>query len=449
MIRLESKKVLVIGGGAAGMATASKAKRTNPNLDITVVEKSNFVSYAPCGIPYFISGVVESEEKLVHYKPEYFIEKRGIDVRTKTSVEYVDLDNRIAGITDSNGKEEEINFDILVIATGAKPIIPPIEGVDLEGIYTVRLIEDGLALKKILDKVNKVTIVGGGYIGLELAESFRTVNKKVTLIEMLDHVLPNIDPDMAALIHEELERNGVELKLGEKVVGFEGNGHVKKVLTEKGEYETDIVVLAVGVQPQTELFQNSKLEFGVRGSIKVNDKMQTNIDDIYAVGDVAESIHIVTGKPTWIPLAQTANKMGRVAGSNIAGQEMRFPGVLGTALTKVMGLNVGRTGLSTKEAMEAGFNVRSVKIEARTKANYYPGGKKIVVKLIYDEDTKLLLGGQIITPDDPAGRTNVIATALYNKMKVDELFFVDLGYAPPFAPVWDPLVVASSIAMRD
>ena len=445
---LTSKKVLVIGGGAAGMAAASKAKRSKPDLEVTVVEKSAFVSYAPCGIPYFLSGEVKSKDDLVYYKPEYFREKRGIDVRTRTTVERVDIDGKIAEIKQQDGRSSEIEFDTLVIATGAKPIVPPIEGVDLERIYTVRLIEDGLALKEIVNKIEKVTIVGAGYIGLELAESFRKLNKKVTLIEMLPHVLPNIDGDMASLIEEELKRNHVDLRLEEKVEGFEGDERVKRVITDKGEYETDIAILAVGVTPQTELFKNSKLEFGVKGTIKVNDHMKTNIDYVYAVGDVAETKHLVTGKPTWIPLAQTANKMGRVAGSNIAGIEMRFPGVLGTALTKVFNLNIGRTGLSTKEAEEAGFKAKSVKIKARTKAHYYPGSKEIHVKLIYDEDSRLLLGGQIVTPGDPTGRTNVLATALFNKMKVDDIFFIDLGYAPPFAPVWDPLVVASSIAMR-
>jgi len=446
---LVGKKVLVIGGGAAGMATASKAKRSKPDLEITVIEKSSFVSYAPCGIPYFLSGEVKSKDDLVYYKPEYFREKRGIDVRTKTSVEKVDIEGGLAEIQQQDGKSSEIEFDILVIATGAKPIIPSIDGVDLEGIYTVRLIEDGLALKEIVNKIERVTIVGAGYIGLELAESFRKLNKKVTLIEMLPHVLPNIDSDMASLVEEELRKNKVDLRLGEKVQGFEGDNRVKKVITDKNEYETDIAILAVGVTPQTELFKNSKLKFGIKGTIKVDERMKTNIEHVYAVGDVVETKHLVTGKPTWIPLAQTANKMGRVAGSNIAGIEMRFPGVLGTALTKVFDLNIGRTGLSTREAEEAGFNVKSVKIKARTKAHYYPGSQEIHVKLIYDEDSKRLLGGQIITPGDPTGRINVLATALYNKMNVDEIFFVDLGYAPPFAPVWDPLVVASSIAMRD
>ncbi|MGQ4892344.1 MAG: CoA-disulfide reductase [Candidatus Njordarchaeia archaeon] len=442
-------KVLVIGGGAAGMSAASKAKRTNPSLDITVVEGSGYVSYAPCGIPYFLGGLIPSDEDLVYYKPEVFIKKRGIDVRIRTRVTSIDLDSRIAIVEDAEGSNEELNYDYLVIATGAEPIKPPIEGIELEGIETVKFIEDGIKIKKMASNAENIVVVGGGYIGLEMVDAFHMLGKKVTLIEMLPHVLPNIDLDMAELLHDELRKNGVDLRLEEKVVAFEGDEKVKKVITEKGEYMADLVILAVGVKPQTALFKNSKLEFGVKGAIKVNEKMQANIEGVYAVGDVAETKHLVTGKPTWIPLAQTANKMGRVAGSNIAGVEMTFPGVLGTAFTKVMNLNIARTGLNTEEAKQNGFNVGSVKIKSRTKAHYYPNSKEIQVKLIYDKDSRKLLGGQLISEGDPSGRANIIATALYAGLKVDDIFYIDLGYAPPFAPVWDPLVIASSVASKD
>ena len=442
-------RVVVIGGGASGMAAASKAKRSNPELEVVVIEGSGYVSYAPCGIPYYIGGIVKSDKDLVHYTPEFFIKKRGIDVRIKTKVINVDFDSKTVVTVDDKGSEKELDFDFLVIATGSKPIKPPIDGIELEGIETVKFIEDGIRIKKKSKHVENVVVVGGGYIGLEMADAFHMLNKKVTLIEMLPHVLPNIDHDMAMLLENELRNKGVEVKLGEKVVAFEGDDYVKKVITEKGEYKADLVILAVGVSPQTDLFKNSNLELGYKGAIKVNNKMQTNIDGVYAAGDVAETIHMVSGKPTWIPLAQTANKMGRVAGANIAGDDMTFPGVLGTAFTKVLDLNVGRTGLSSVEAKEYGFNVGTVKIKAKTRANYYPGGKDIIVKLIYDKDSRKLLGGQIISEGDPSGRINVIATALYAGLKVDDLFFIDLGYAPPFAPVWDPLVVASSVSSRD
>ena len=442
-----NEKLVVIGGGAAGMAAASKAKRSKPDLDVTVIEGSGYVSYAPCGIPYYVGDIIKSDADLMYYPPEFFRKKRGIDVRIHTRATKVDFSARKVSIVSESG-EEELDYDYLVIATGAKPIKPPIEGINLDGIHTVRFIEDGIKLRELSKSAEKIVIVGAGYIGLEMADGFHMIGKKVTVLEMLPHVLPTIDPDMAELLENEIRSKGIDLRLEEKVVAFEGDDKVRKVITEKGEYEADLVILAVGVAPQTDLFKDSKLEFGVKGAIKVNEKMQTNIDNVYAVGDVAETKHLVTGKPTWIPLAQTANKMGRVAGANIAGQNMTFPGVLGTSLTKVFSLNVGRTGLSTKEAEEQGFNVGSVKIKARTKAHYYPGSKEIHIKLIFDRDSRLLLGGQIITEDDPSGRTNVIATALFNKMKVDELFFVDLGYAPPFAPVWDPLVVASSVASK-
>lgn len=441
-------RVLVIGGGASGMAAASKAKRMKPDLEVIVCEASRYVSYAPCGIPYYIAGIVKNENALIHYTAEFFREKRGIDVRTQCIVEDMDPKAKIAHIKENGDKSYELEFDKLVIATGASPIKPPIEGVDLDGIYTIRLIEDGLLIKEKLKKAENITIVGAGYIGLEMAEAIRHLNKKVRIIEMLDHVLPNIDKDMAEIIEKELLENNVELILGEKVEAFEGKDYVEKIITSNNEYSTDLVILAVGVRPQTDLFRDKGLEFGVKGAIKVNRRMETNLEDIYAVGDVAENIHLVTGKPTWIPLAQTANKMGRTAGTNLAGGNAEFPGVLGTAFTKVFGQNVGRTGLSEVEAQREGINFKSVKITGRTKAGYYPDAKSITVKLIYEEDSRRLLGAQIISSGDATGRTNVIATALYAKLRVDDLFFIDLGYAPPYAPVWDPLVIASSVAAR-
>ncbi len=439
--------ILVIGGGAAGMSAASKAKRMKPDLSILVVEASNYVSYAPCGIPYYVSGIVDDHMKLIHYPVEFFIKKRGINVMVNTHVIEVNLDDRVA-ILKSSEKEREVEFEKLVIATGAKPIMPPIEGIDLQGIYTLHHIEDGIKLKKAAKESEKIGIVGGGYIGLEMAEAFIQLGKRVMVFEMLPHVLPNIDEDMAKIVEKTLVSHGVDLKLDEKVVAFEGEDRVKKVITEKGEYEVDLVLMAVGVKPNADLFKNSRLEFGVRGAIRVNEKMGTNLENVYAAGDVAETKHLVTGKPTWIPLAQTANKMGRVAGANIAGGDMRFPGVVGTAFTKIFELHIARTGLTTEEARKEGFDVTSVNIEARTKACFYPSAKLIYVKLIYDKETRKLLGGQIISEEDATGRINVMAAALYAGLSVDEIFYLDLGYAPPFAPVWDPLVIASSIASR-
>jgi len=439
--------VLVIGGGAAGMAAASKAKRTNPELKILVVEANKFVSYAPCGIPYYVEGLVKDHMDLIHYPAEFFIKKRGINIMTETRVTEIDLENKSAIIQNAEASKE-IEFNKLIIATGAKPIIPPIDGVDLEGIHTIHHIEDGIKLRQAIEKADKIAIVGAGYIGLELTEALIERKKKVILLEMLPHVLPNIDEDMAEIIEEKLIEHNVDLHLNEKVVAFEGESKVKRVVTIKDQYDIDLVILSVGVRPNTDLFKSSKLNFGVKGAIKVNERMETNLNGIYAAGDVAETKHLVNGKPTWIPLAQTANKMGRVAGANVAGGNMVFPGIVGTAFTKVFDLNIARTGLSEREAKEEGFKVGSVKIEAKTKANYYPGAQKIHVKLIFDKETRKLLGGQIIGGEDTVGRVNVLATALYANLTVDDIFYIDLGYAPPFAPVWDPLVVASSVAGR-
>ncbi len=441
-------RLLVIGGGPAGMAAASKAKREKPDLEVIVAEAGKYVSFALCGIPYYLAGVVKDINELVHYTPEYFREKRKIDVRIKTKVTSVDFSGKKAILEYENGREEEVEWDYLVIATGAKPRTFPLPGLDLEGIYTIRSLDDAVIIKEAAKKAEKVVIVGGGYIGLEVAEAFRILGKKVTVIEALDHVLPNVDKDIADYVEEELRRNGIEIKKEQKVVGFEGNGKVRKVLTEKGEYEADLVIFSVGVVPNTDLFRDSPLEFGFKGAIRVNERMETNIEGVYAVGDVATVKNIVTGKEDWIALAQIANKMGRVAGANIAGLEMSLPGVAGTAFIKVFDLEVGRTGLTEFQAKKLGYNVESIVVKSVTKPKYYPGWKNIVVKILYDSESKKILGAQAVGGEGVSMRINAIATALYAKLTVDELFNIDFGYAPPFAPVWDPLVVASSLALR-
>ncbi len=442
-------RVVVVGGSAAGMAAAAKAKRVDPSLDVIVFEKGGYVSYAPCGIPYYISGLVRDIDELVYYKLNYFIEKRGLDVRIHHLVTDIDPDNKVVYVKDlKNGNEYSVSYDKLMLATGGVPIKPPIDGVDLDGIHTLRLLEDGYSFRARVNKAKTVAIVGAGYIGIEVAEALRSLNKRVLVFEMLDQVMPSLDKEAAKLVEEELVRNSVELHLGEKVVAFEGGEEVKKIVTTKDSYPVDLVLMAVGVKPNVDLARRIGVELGETGAIKVNEMMETNIMDIYAGGDNTEAINLVTGKPTYIPLAPAANKMGRVAGENMAGGEARFPGVVGTSIVKAFDLEIGKTGLSLREALEYGFDAVAVDIWHGVKSHYYPGFSKMYLRLVADRDTHRVLGIQAVGREGVLARVNTVATALMAGMRTEELKMLDLAYAPPFAPVWDPIIVAANVVER-
>ncbi|AGK60776.1 NADPH:sulfur oxidoreductase [Archaeoglobus sulfaticallidus PM70-1] len=431
-------RVVVIGGGAGGMSSASRVRALKPEWKVTVFEATNFVSHAPCGIPYVVEGVSELP-KLMYYPPEVFIEKRGIDLRmntkvtdvTRNSVKYVE-----------NGEEKEIEWDYLVIATGASPIRPGIEGIDLEGIFTVDLPPDAERIVRYAEKAENIVIVGSGYIGLEMAEAFSARKKNVTVIEMLNHPLPNFDEDIAEVVKKEMEK-WVDLRLNEKVTAFEGKDRVEKVVTDKGEYKADMVIVAVGAKPNTELAERLGVKIGETGAIWTDRKMQTSMENVYACGDCAETFHMVTGKRVWNPLAPPGNKMGYVAGVNICGGDLEFPGVLGTQITKFHELEIGRTGLNEKEAREAGFDPQTTFIKAQTRVHYYPGGRKTFIKVIADRNTKRILGAQIAGYDSVLMRVNTMAAVIQTGMTTKDLFFADLAYAPPFAPTWEPLIVAA------
>jgi len=441
--------VVVVGGSAAGMAAAAKAKRVNKNLNIIVFERSNYVSYAPCGIPYYFEGLVKSIDDLVYYTAEYFRKERGIDVRNRHLVTEIDKSGKtVTAVNLDTGKEIKVNYDKLILATGGVSAKPPIKGIDLAGIHTLRILEDGERLYEESKNVEVVGIVGAGYIGLEMAEAFRTMGKKVVLLEMLDHVMPTFDPEPAKPIEEELIKNGVELHLNEKVVAFDGKDRVREIITEKDNYKVDAVLLSVGVKPNVEFARKLGLEIGVTGGIKVDKRMRTSDPDIYAAGDNVETINLVTGKPTYAPLAPAANKMGRVAGENVAGGNAEFPGVVGTAITKVFDLEVGRSGLTYRQALEEGFNAVYVDITHGSRSHYYPGGSKFNLRLVADKDSHKVLGLQITGREGVLAKVDTIAAVLTAGLKTEDLKMLDLAYAPPFAPVWDALTIAGSVIER-
>lgn len=432
-------RVVVIGGGAAGMSAASRVKALQPEWEVTVFEETNFVSHAPCGIPYVVEGLSDPSH-LMYYPPEFFREKRGIDLHINAKV--VEAGDGFVRVIE-DGQEKTYEWDKLVIATGALPKTPPFEGLELENVFTVRHPVQAAELREAVEKAENVVIVGAGYVGVEMAEAAAARGKKVTVVEFLDQPLPNLDRDVADLVKHKLEEK-VNLRLGEKVEAFEGDGAVRKVVTDKGEYPADVVIVATGVKANTAIAEQIGCKIGETGAIWTDSRMQTSVENVFAAGDCAETTHMLTKKRVWIPLAPPGNKMGYVAGVNAAGGNIEFPGVLGTQLTKFFDLEIGATGLTEKAAKAEGFEVKTAVVKAKTRVHYYPGAKDTFLKVVADASTKRILGAQVLGTD-VAMRVNVFAAMIQGGFTTKDVFFADLGYAPPFTPIWDPIVVSARI----
>jgi len=448
-------RVAIIGGGAAGMSAASRAKRLLRESEVTVFEKTQWISFALCGIPYYVGCITPRLEDLMYYPIEVFINKRGIDVRIKHEVIDIDVKERILTYKDPEGNVNEYEWDYLVIAPGAKSLAPKIfpEINNLSKVSYITHLNDAYRIRNEilgLRKGDTINIVGSGYVGLELAHTLMEAGFNVRIIEMMNQVLPrSIDPDMAELVSSTLKSKGVELVLGEKTVGFEESNDYINVITEKNEYKGKYVIVGVGIRPNTALAEKIGAKIGETGAIWTDNHMKTSVENVYAVGDAVETVNLITGKPDWFPFAQIANKMGYIAGSNIGGKEAIFPGATGTSTLKTFDLTIARTGLTELKAKQLGFNVVSAKLEARTKAHYVPGGKKFSLKVIADGDTGKLLGAQGVGPDESVfWRINVIAGLLEKEATVWDLFYTDIGYAPVLNPTWDALIVAARLLMR-
>ena len=434
------KKVVVIGGGAAGMTAASRIKALQPSWDVKVFEKTNFVSHAPCGIPYVVEGLVEGSKDLMYYTPKFFKEKRGIDVHINSEV--VEVGDGFLRVRE-NGREVVYDWDTLVIATGSLPRVPDIEGVHFENVLTVHHPADVDRLKNAIRDARDVVVIGAGYIGVEMCEALVAQGKRVTLIGKYDYPLPRFDEEIGKIIKNYMSSR-VNLRMNELPEAIEGRDRAERVITSKGEYRADAVIIATGVKPSVEFAKQLGCKIGETGAIWTDKKMQTSVENVYAVGDCAETVHLITGKRVWVPLATYANKMGYVAGVNIAGQELEFPGILGTQYTKFFDLEIGMTGLTEKIATKEGFKVKSAFISAKTRVHYYPGGKDIWLKVVADKETNRILGAQIVG-SDVAMRVNVFAAAIQAGFTTKDLFFMDIGYAPPFNPIWDPITVSARV----
>lgn len=432
---------VIIGGVAAGMSAAMEIYRTDDSAKITVLERGEDYSYGQCGLPYVVNGVIPSIDKVVARTVEQFRNKYGIDARIKTCVTQVDIEKQeVEAINLETNKSIRLPYDRLLIATGSDPIVPNWEGIDLPGIHSFKTLTDTKALmKNLTDDIKQVTIVGGGYIGLEMAESFNTRGLKVTLIQREPQLAEIFDPEMAKLIQTEAEKQGINVILDESVQSFSGRDRVEAVKTDKGNYQTDLVLLAIGISPNTDFLKKTGIHMLGNGALIVNPYMETSIPNIYAAGDCASHYHRVKKMNNYVPLGTTSNKQGRIAGANMAGKTMTFEGIVGTSIIKFCDLTLGRTGLSEKEAKQVNLPYGVITSEARSHAGYYPNSEKLHLKLIYNKKTDKLLGGQIIGKKGVDKRIDVLATALYAELTLPQLLDLDLGYAPPYNGVWDPI----------
>ncbi len=434
-------RIAIIGGGAAGMAAASRIKRLRPEWDVKVFERAAYVSHAPCGVPFYVSGFVRDISELCAYEIDFFRERRGIDVHPKARV--VEVGEGHLRVIEG-GNENTYEWDKLLFATGTRACPLNVSCEELEGVLCIHYIENGERVKEIATKIERIVIIGSGYIGVEMSEAFSRIGKNVTLIEREEMPIPDFDPEIGSILKKKLEEK-VRVRFNEEVVSIEGKDRVEKVITDKGEYECELVIVAVGEVPNVELAKDLGVKLGKSGAIETNKRMETNIKGVYAAGDCAETTNIITGERDWIPLAAPANKMGYVAGVNIAGYDMEFPGAIRSQLTSFYDLEIGRAGLSEKEALKKGFEPISATITTKSTAKYLPNGD-ITVKLVASSDGRVL--GVQAAGNGVAKRIYAAASLLYKRSTVQDFFFADLPYYPPESRVWDPLVVAARNLFR-
>lgn len=442
-------RVIIIGGVAAGMSAAAKLKRSKPDYEVVVYEKTDVVSFGACGLPYFVGGFFDDPKNMIARAPEKFRES-GIDLNIFHEVVSVDTESRKLNVKNvATGDIFVDSYDKLMIATGASSIIPPIKNVKLENVSTLKSLEDGVRVKELMNKeeVKKVAIIGAGFIGLEAVEAAKKLGKEVVVFQLEDRILPQVfDKEITDVLEEEIRNHDVDLHLEEIVNELVGETKVEKVITNKGEYEVDLVIVATGVRPNTSFLKDTKINMLPNGAIIVDDFGKTSIDDIYAAGDCATIHNIVTGQDSYVPLATGANKLGRIVGENLAGANNSFQGSLGSSCIKVMDMEAAATGITEAQAEKLGIEVKAKFISDFNQTNYYPGRNKMYVKLVYDANTKVILGGQVAGFKDAVQRTNVIAACVFGKLTTSQLGMLDLCYAPPFARTWDILNVAGNVS---
>lgn len=439
-------KVVIVGGVAGGATAAARLRRLDETAEIVVFERSGFISYANCGLPYYIGGVIEDEAELTLQTPESFYKRFRVQIKVHHEVTAIDRAAKTVTVRDlTTGKVFTEVYDKLLLAPGAKPTQPALPGVGLDRLFTLRTVEDTLRIRRFVEEQHpqSVVLAGGGFIGLELAENLRELGLDVTIVQRPRQLMTPFDADMAALIHREVRAHGVHLALGHTVEGFaEADGGVQVLLKGEQPLQADMVVLAIGVTPDSHLAADAGLELGLKGSIAVNDRMQTSDPDIYAVGDAVQVNHFVTGQPALIALAGPANKQGRIAADNIAGGDSHFKGSQGSSVLKIFGLTAAATGLNEGAARRAGLDADAVVLSPMNHAGYYPGGHVMTMKVVFERRTGKILGAQIIGSDGVDKRIDVLATAIRAGMTAYDLTELDLAYAPPYSSAKDPVNMA-------
>jgi len=439
-------KVVIVGGVAGGATAAARIRRLDEQAQIVVFERSGYISYANCGLPYYIGDVITDPEDLTLQTPESLWARFRIDVKVRHEVTAIHPERKTVSVCDlETGRIFEESYDKLLLSTGARPTQPQIPGAGMENVFTLRTVEDTFRIKDYIHKKNpkSVIIAGGGFIGLELAENLRELGVNVTIVQRQKQLMHTFDWDMASFIHSEARKHGIMLALGHTVEGFQvKDGGVDVLLEDAPPVHADMVVLAIGVTPDTTLAHAAGLKLGLRGSIAVNDRMETSVGDIYAVGDAVQVKHYVTGEDVLISLAGPANKQARIAADNICGGDSRYSGAQGSSVIKVFDLTAASTGVNETNAKRLGLNVDKVILSPMSHAGYYPGGKVMTMKVVFEKETYRLLGAQIVGYDGVDKRIDVLATAIHTGMKATQLKDLDLAYAPPYSSAKDPVNMA-------
>jgi NADPH-dependent 2,4-dienoyl-CoA reductase/sulfur reductase-like enzyme/rhodanese-related sulfurtransferase len=439
-------KVVIIGGVAGGATAAARIRRLDESAEIIVFERSGYISYANCGLPYYIGGVIKNPQALTLQTPESFWERFRIDMRVHHEVTAIHPQKKTVTVTNKQtGEVFEESYDKLLLSPGAKPIQPPMEGINLPQIFTLRTVEDTLKIHEYIKtkQPKSAVLVGGGYIGIELAENLRHIGMDVTIVQLLNQLLNPLDYDMAAFVHATVRKNGIRLLLEHSVTGFEQeNDQIKVSMANENPITADMVVMAVGVAPDTFLAKEAGLQLGINNSIVVNDRMETSVPDIYAVGDAVEVRHFITNKQSLISLAGPANKQGRIAADNICGKNSVYLGSQGSSVIKIFDLTVATTGINERSAQDAGIQYDKVYLSPANHATYYPGGKIMTMKVLFEKDSYKLLGAQIVGYDGVDKRIDVLATAMHAGLTALQLKDLDLSYAPPYSSAKDPVNMA-------
>ncbi len=444
-------KFIIIGGDAAGMSAASRAKRNMADMEVTVFEKTHDVSYSACGMPYNIADPEREIEDLVVRQAQVFREKQGINLLTGHLVEKIDpTDKKIFGTTEQE-KAFEFSYDKLLVATGGSPIFPDLPGFDLPGVMALKNLDHGRKIKAYIkeNKVEKVAIIGMGYIGLEMCEALRAQSIAVSMIKPGPVFLPWMAPELSVIVKKEIENHKVKIYAGYPIERIASDDSRLKVICPGLNLEADMVLVAIGVKPNSELALNAGIKTGIHRSIAVDRRLLTSDSNIYAAGDCANAYHVVTGEKAWIPLALRANRAGWAVADNVTGKNIEIPGIVGTAVFKVFSLEVARTGLTENEAEKYGFDPVSVTIKTRSRAHAHPGSSTIWIHMVGDKKTGRLLGTQMVGKEGVAHRINAVVVALHSLMTVAQFSQADLAYAPPFGPVWDPLLTAANQLLKN